>query len=129
MATLATAARNAACNGVVDLLDVGTTNASARIQLCTAANAVVATLVMSNPAFGNAATGVATANAITADSSAAGNASSVTYARFNDRDAAEVYRATVTGVGGGGEIEIAGGTTIGAGAEVSCSSLTHTQPV
>lgn len=131
MATLAAAACQAACNAVVDLLDVGSTNASARIQFCTAADAVVATLIMSNPAYGNAtaaAPSVATANAVTSDTNATGSGSAVTYARFNDRNAAEVFRGTVTGVGGGGDIEIAGGTIIGTGATVSCSSLTHTQP-
>ena len=52
MPTLSTAARNAACDGVVDLLDVGTTNANARAIFRTSGDVEVATLNMSNPAFG-----------------------------------------------------------------------------
>lgn len=78
--TLATAAKNAACDAIVDLLDVG---GAGSLQIGTAGFAsVLATLAFSNPAFGAAAAGTATANAIADDI----NTSSGTAAAFRARD-------------------------------------------
>ena len=89
----------------------------------------VATLPLSATAFGAAAAGIITANAITDDTSATGNASAVNRASLKTSGGTEIVRAdNVTGSGGGGDVEIAGGTTIGAGATVSCSSLTYEAP-
>lgn len=56
--TLAGAARNAACNAVVDLLDVG---GPGNLQIATSAFALIlSTLTLPNPAFGNASSGIAT---------------------------------------------------------------------
>lgn len=119
MPTLATAARNAACDAIVDLLDSGT------IEFQTSANNEVATLTFGATAFGAAAVGVATANAITADTSATGG--TIAKAVFKTSGAAEVLTATVTVTGGGGDIT---GTSlaIGAGDTVSISALTVTVP-
>lgn len=60
--TLAAAGRNAACNGFVDQLDAGL------VKILTAADAVLATITLPNPAFGNSGAtveGRADANAIT----------------------------------------------------------------
>ncbi|HEV8034589.1 hypothetical protein [Yoonia sp.] len=116
---LETVARNAACDAVVDQLDGGT------IQFQTSADAEVATLTLGTPAFGAALNGTATANAITADSSAAGGA--ITKAVFRTSAAAPVFTVSVTATGGGGDIELSS-LTIGAGDTVSMSSYTHTQP-
>ncbi len=62
MATLSTAARNAAANAVVDLCDV---SGPGDLVFLTSGDVAVATLTLSNPAFGNATNGVATANAVT----------------------------------------------------------------
>lgn len=126
MTTLTTASRNAACDAVVDLVDAGTTNPNGQLIFRTSGDVEVATLNMSNPAYGNAASGVATANSISDDTSATGG--TTTKATIEDRNNTEVMELTVTAVSGGGDIELAGGTTIGAGATVSVSSLTHTQP-
>lgn len=117
--TLENVARNAACNAVVDLLDGGT------IVFETSADAEVATLTFGTPAFGNAVDGVATANAITADTDATGG--TITKARFRTSANALVCTLTVTDTGGGGSIEMPN-RTIGAGDQVSMSSYTHTQP-
>lgn len=122
--TLETSARNAACNGIVDLVDAGA--AAGTLEFQTSGGVEVATCTFSDPAFGNAATGVATASAITSDSSATGGVT--TKAVFKDSDANAVLTCSVTASGGGGDITLAGGTTIGAGATVAVSSLTVTVP-
>ena len=80
--TLETIARNAACNGIVDLVDV---SGPGKLQFKTSGgtstfdNGAVATLTFSATAFGNAATGVATAAAITSDTNAAGGTTTKAY--------------------------------------------------
>ena len=123
--THATAARNASANAVVDLLDAGATDANGDLVIMTSADAAVATLALSNPAFGNAAAGVATANAISDDTNAAGGTAALF--KLQDRDNVEVVRGTVTATGGGGDIELSS-TNISAGDTVSISSLTYTAP-
>lgn len=117
--TLTEAARNAACDAVVDLLDGGT------IEFQTSADAEVATLTLGTPAFGDAATGTATANAITADSNATGG--TIAKAVFKDSGSSSVFTVSVTATGGGGDIELSS-LSIGAGDTVSLTSYTHTQP-
>lgn len=116
---LETAARDAACNAVVDLLDGGT------IEFQTSADAEVATLTLGTPAFGASASGTATANAITSDTSATGGV--ITKAVFKTSAAAALFTVSVTATGGGGDITLSS-TTIGAGDTVAISSYTHTQP-
>lgn len=121
MPTLSTAARNAACNAVVDLLDAGA--GAGLLVFRTSGDVEVATLTFSDPAFGNAATGVATASAITSDTSATGG--TTTKATLEDSDATVVLTCTVGT--SGSEINLSS-TTIGASDTVSISSLTVTQP-
>ena len=117
--TLETVARNAACDAVVDLLDGGT------IEFQTSEDAEVATLTLGTPAFGDAETGTATANAITDDTNATGG--TIAKAVFKTSASASVFTASVTETGGGGDIELSS-LTIGAGDTVSLTSYTHTQP-
>ena len=121
MPTLETAARNAACNAIVDLIDAGTGAGTLVFQ--TSGDVEVATLTFSDPAFGNAATGVATASAITDDTSATGG--TVAQASFFDSDANKVLEATV---GTSGQDINLSSLTVGAGDTVSVSSLTVTVP-
>jgi len=123
--TLTTAARNAACNAVVDLCDAGSSDANGDLVFQTSGDVEVATLALSNPAFGAAATGVATASAISDDTNATGG----TVANFilQDRDNTEVLRGSVSATGGGGDIELSS-LAVGAGDTVSVSSLTVTMP-
>lgn len=65
-----TAVRNAIADLVVDGIDAGA--AAGTLEFQTAGSVEVATLTFSDPAFGAAAAGVATASAITSDSSATG---------------------------------------------------------
>lgn len=132
---LATTARNAAANGVVDLLDVGTTNAAGKIEIrdgampadpqTAATGTVLATVVLANPAAGNAATGAATiTDPASVTGAAAGTAS---WARFYDRDNAAVMDCDVTATGGGGAITLST-TTISVGVTVDLGAITYTQP-
>lgn len=123
MTTLATIARNAACDAVVDQLDGGT------IEFQTSGSVEVATLGLASPAFGAAGAvnpGEAVANAISSDTNATGGV--VTKAIFKNSGGTEVFQVTVGASGSGEDIELSGGTTIGAGATVSLSGYTHTQP-
>lgn len=121
-----TAIRNGIADFVVDKVDIGTTNAQGQIEMQTSGSVEVATLPMSNPAFGAAAAAVATANAITDDSSATGG----TTAKYEmqDRDVAVVILGSVTATGGGGDIELSS-VVIAATDAVSVSSYTYTAPV
>jgi hypothetical protein len=121
--THSTAARNAAANAVVDLLDVGSTNASARLLFTTGGGTTLATLPMSATAFGNAASGVATANAITSDTNAAVSGTATVF-HLTDKDNTLVISGTV-GNGSGGDINLSS-NVITAGDTVSMSSLTYT---
>lgn len=121
MPLLNTAARNAACNGVVDLIDAGAS--AGALVFRSAASAEVATLPFSDPAFGNAATGVATASAITSDTSATGGTTD--RATLEDSDANAYVTASV---GTSGEDINLSSVVIGAGDTVSMTSLTVTMP-
>ena len=88
--THSTAARNAATDAVVDLLDAGAGAAKLVFRISPSSVAspgtAVATLTMSDPAFGASSSGTATASAITSDTNATGNASAVAYASLQDSD-------------------------------------------
>ena len=94
--TLTTAARDAACNAIVDLLDAGAGAGTIEMTLANGTTEV-ATLTMNDPAFGASSTGVATMdNSPTVeDTSATGNASAITIAKFRDSDGTEVFRCAV----------------------------------
>lgn len=118
MATLATDARNAAANAVVDLLDGGT------IEIQASNDDVLATLTLGTPAFGDAAVGVATANAITPDSSADGTGTATKF-RAKDSGGDVVFSGTV-GTSAADIILVT--TSIVATQPVQLTSLTYEQP-
>ena len=126
------AQRNELCNLVVDHIDDGTAGKLV-IRLTGTADAVgteVATLTFSAVAFdaagsaGGNADGVATADTITDDSSATGNATDVSTATLEASTGAVAAHCTVSLAAGGGDIEA---TSLGIAAtdKVSCSSLTY----
>lgn len=121
MPTKTTAARNAACNAIVDLIDAG--SGAGNMVFRTAANAEAATCQMSDPAFGAASSGIATASAITDDTSATGG--SVTYATLQDSDAVEAYRVTVAV--SGADVDISS-VTLASSDTVSVAALTSNVP-
>jgi len=124
--TLTTAARNAACDAIVDLVDAGT--GAGTIELKSAASTVagtneVATLTFSDPAFGAASSGVATAGTITDDTNATGGTAS--HFTVFDSDGNAVWQGTVAT--SGADLNLSS-TTIGAGSTVTISSFTFTVP-
>jgi hypothetical protein len=122
--TLTTAARNAACNAIVDLVDAGAGDSTLVLYLANASTEV-ATLTFATTAFGNAATGVATAAAIASDTSATGNAAAATIAKFLDGDGTEVLRCTVGT--SGADINLSN-NVIATGETVAITALTVTVP-
>lgn len=84
----------------------------------------VATLPLSATAFGAAnASGVATANAITSDTNATGNASPVATATLQTSGGTVVIHCAVAA--SGSDINMTNGLTVANGDTVSCSSLTY----
>lgn len=130
---LATSARNAAANGVVDLLDAGAGAGTMAIRTGAQptnvgdadSGTLLGTLTFSDPAFGNAATGVATASAITMDSSADASGTAGHF-RLKDSDANIVADGTCGQ--GSGDLSF-DNSTIVAGGEIRCQSFTVTAPI
>jgi hypothetical protein len=120
-----TAVRTSIADHVVDKLDVGATDAAGDLRFLTSGDVQVALLPLSNPAFGAAASGVATASAITSDTNAAGG--TIAKAALRDRNNGDVVLCSVTATGGGGDIELSS-VVVSAGQTVSLSSLTYTAP-
>jgi hypothetical protein len=93
--TLTTAARNAACNAIVDLVDAGSGD-STLVFYAADTTTEVATLTFATTAFGASGAvnpGEAVADAIASDTSATGGTTTV--AKFLDGDGTEVLRCTV----------------------------------
>ena len=98
---ISTAARNAACDAIVDLLDAGAGPGTIRIATGAPPTNVgdadsgttLATLTFSDPAFGAASTGVATASAITSDTSA-DNSGDAGHYRAKDSNSNTIFQGT-----------------------------------
>ncbi len=123
--THSTAARNAATDAVTALI-----GASGKLVFHISPSSVgtpgtvVATLPLSATAFAAASGGVATANAITSDTNAAGNAGAVAFASLQTSGSAVVIHCAVAA--SASDINMSNGLTVAAGDTVSCSSLTYT---
>lgn len=128
MATLPDNARQAAITAVAQLMDAGT--GAGYFELQTSGSVEVATLTASDPAFASYTNGVATASAITDDSSATGGDITNGFLEAYDSDNNVCFTLTAGPTGSGREALFSGtsGGVIGAGAVVSISSLTLTQP-
>lgn len=122
---LSTSARNAACDGVVDRVDVGSGDATGDTGIYTSAfGTLLALMLFSNPAFGAASSGTATASAITDDSSADATGTAAV-GRVRDRDNATCWEYTVGTSGADLNLNT---TSITAGDRVSITSFTVTMP-
>lgn len=133
--SIVTGARNAAADAVVDLVDAGASPGELRIYSGTkpadanaalAGNTLLAALVGSDPFFGAAATGVATASAISSDTSADATGTA-TFFRIGSVNSG-VFTPTMQGeVGTSGSDLNLSSTSITAGGTVSVTSFTYTQ--
>ena len=99
--TLTTRAKNAALDGIVDEIDSG---GSGNLQILDAAGNELATLPLTNPAFGAASDGSVTANSITTDTTV--NAGTATQFKVFTSGGSEVFRGTVTVTSGGGDLTL-----------------------
>ena len=124
--THATALRTKLADLAVDELDSGAGDPSGDLQFRTSGDVAVALLVLSNPAFGAAVAGVATAAAITDDTNAIGG--TIAKAALRNRANTDEILCSVTATGGGGDITLSS-VVVSAGQTVSMTSLTYTAPV
>lgn len=122
--THATTARDGATNAVTALIS---TSGNLKFRLTGtigAPGAAVATLPLSATAFASSSSGTATANAITSDTNAAGNASPVATATLETSAGTVIIHCAVAA--SASDINMSNGLTVAAGDTVSCSSLTYT---
>lgn len=119
--THSTAIRNSIADLVVDSIDGGT--GAGYIEFQTSGGVEVATCPFANPAFGAAAAGVATANAITTDTNATGG--TITQFDANDGDDITIFSGSV---GTGGQDINMPSVSITATESVAIDSLTYTAP-
>lgn len=130
---LSTAARNAACDAVVDLIDAGSGAGTCKIYTGsqptnvsdTPAGSLLGTLTFSEPAFGNATTGVATASAITSDTNA-DDSGTAGCALIEDSDGNNIMDCTCGQ--GSGDIDFDNNVIV-LGGTIAISSMTVTQPI
>lgn len=141
MATrISTAARNAACDAVVDLVDGGTGPGVIRVytgsQPATPATSPSGTLLaeftLSDPAFGGAANGVAALDVTPALTDTGITDGTAGWFRILDSTEAAgtglgIIDGTVTATGGGGQLEL-NTTTISTGVNVEITSGSVTMP-
>lgn len=122
--THSTAAKDAATNAVTTLIGASG-NLVFRISPSSVGSpgAAAATLPLSATAFAASSGGTATANAITSDTNAAGNASAVAYATLQTSGATIVIQCQVAA--SASDINMTNGLTVASGDTVSCSSLTY----
>ena len=127
---LETAVRNAGCDAEVDLCDIGS-GANATLVIKDGAVTVVTLnfTAKATGAFGDAATGVATANAISTEAAVAAGADVDSYEVY-DCNAALLWTGSVraTGDSDNGEELVISNTNIANGQDVSVTSMTHTVP-
>ena len=130
---ISTASRNAAADGIVDLLDAGAGAATLAIRTGSPptnvadadAGTLLATLTFSDPAFGSASSGVATASAIASDTNvdATGTAG---HFRVKDSNGLTVFQGTVNTSGGDINFNT---TSFVASGTAAVSSMTFTVPI
>jgi hypothetical protein len=130
---LATAARNAAADAVVDLFDAGAGAGTVKIYTGsqpTTANdtetgTLLATITLIDPAFGAASTGVATgSDPVSVNASATGTAG---WWRGEDSTGANIMDGDCTATGGGGSMTLST-TSLVSGSPVDITSFTVTMP-
>ena len=121
--THSTAFRNAVADLVTSTLGSSPKLAIRLSGTVGAPGTIVATLPMSATPFPAASSGSMTANAITSDTNATGNASPVANATLQTSGGTVVVHCAVAA--SGSDINMSGGLTIANGDTVSCSSVVY----
>lgn len=120
--THSNAARSAAANAVVDLLDAGSPPGS--LVFLTSGDATVCTITFENAAFGNASNGVATLAQGSGKTSDGASAGTIAKAEFrNAAGTAVIFCACGTS---GSDINIPGGLTLAEDDTITITALTYT---
>ena len=128
MATITTAARNAACNAVVDLLDAGSGTPTLQIGTTGFATVLLTFNLDGTSAYSDASTGVATATGLPLTAVAVATGPAAEY-RYRDRTGTTVVSGTsVTASGGGGEVQISPSTSVTNGSSYDLTAATITMP-
>jgi hypothetical protein len=131
--SLSAAARSAAANAIVDLIDAGPSAGLINIysgempaspETAVSSQTLLATLAFSDPAFGDAANGIVTASAITEDSAADANGTA-TWARIIDSAGTAIMDVDV---GLAGTTIVLNTTSVLIGAAVRVTSASFTMP-
>ena len=133
---LGTTCRDAACNGIVDAIDGGTppgriehrVGAQETNVSDASSGTLLGTNLFSNPAFGNSSTGVATASAITNDSSADASGTAGHFRIYTGAggDTAALAQGNTSTSGADMNFDNA---TIVAGGVIAITSMTVTVPI
>lgn len=131
---ISTPARSAACDAIVDLIDGGSGAGTLEIRTgappanCAAGDSgtLLATLTFSDPAFGAASSGVATASAITSDTDA-DDSGDAGHFRVKDSNGVCVMQGTAGESADSPDMTF-DDKSIVAGGTVACSSFTVTVP-
>ena len=130
---LSTDTRNKACDAIVDDIDAGAGAGTIAIRTGTQPTNVgdadtgtlLGTLTFSDPAFGSASTGVATASSITSDTNA-DNSGTAGHFRIKDSDG-NIHSDGTCGTSGA-ELNFDNATIV-AGGTIAISSMTLTMPI
>ncbi len=135
---ISTAMRNAACDAMVDLIDGGAGAGVIRIRTGApptnvgdaSSGTLLGTCVFSDPAFGSASSGAATANAITSDSSADASGDAGHFRIYADgaSDTSALAQGTAGNSGDTPDL-VFDNKTIVAGGVIAISSMTFTMPI
>ena len=122
--THSTVARDGISNGIDDPSNTG---AGTAILIIKASSTALATINLQNPAFGASSTGVITLAGVPLSDASADATGTADGFDIEDRDGTVVLSGSVTGLSGGGDIEL-DNTSIVATQEVKITSLTYTAP-
>lgn len=135
---ISTAARNAACDAMVDLVDGGAGAGVLRIRTGSpptnvgdaSSGTLLGTCTFSDPAFGSASSGAATANSITSDSSADASGDAGHFRIYADGagDTSALFQGTAGNSGDTPDLTF-DNKSIVAGGVIAISSMTFTQPI
>ena len=117
--TLSNAARSAACDAVVDLIDAG---AAGKLKIYTSGAALLATITLADPAFGAASNGVATAGSLPLSGTASGTGTADNIAVTDSADTV-IWSGTLAAAG-----VTLDNTSISSGQTINISAFTYTQP-